>query len=103
MANLSKNTIEKIQEIECRLTELGFNSVWQKVVNRIPFDVLYSYWINLQSGQTVLLVTSPVHHQNHGSISIFECKEINLQDLMPKQLKSSGEDETLNARVENVV
>lgn len=81
MAKLSKNGKRKLQEAELQLSEAGFNSVFQQIQERFPYDTIYSYWVNLKNGKAVLIVLVSQAHLLD-SLRIYELNQVNLTDLL---------------------
>lgn len=78
---VSENALEKLQETERTLAAKGFQSVWQKIVERFPFDDFYSFWVNLETGKSVLLKTHSDYYNSLDGVFAYELNEIDLNTL----------------------
>lgn len=92
MTEISEHAKIMLQETESKLLNAGFISVWQKIVERFPYDTLYSFWVNLQNGKSVLIVTHSDNHCALCRVNLYELKDVKLSELIGQSLENATAD-----------
>lgn len=82
-AKISESALRALQETEQKLLDNGFVSVWQKTLVQYPFDTLIGYFVNLLTGQAVLVQTKTLSNYKDGFyISTSEVKQKKLAEIL---------------------